>query len=98
MSPAPTSSPTTSGRGPGSIEVRAELPIVVNAWWGSFDIAVTFFSGDPAEPPSQDFIFRNAMDAQEITVGWWPGYFKYPKAAFYAYAHPAAAGLASAPT
>jgi hypothetical protein len=66
----------------------------VNAWWGSFDIAVTFFSGDSAEPPSQDFIFRNAMDAQEITVGWWPGYFKYPKAAFYAYAHPAAAGLA----
>ena len=67
----------------------------VNAWWGSFDIAVTFFSGDSAEPPSQDFIFRNAMDAQEITVGWWPGYFKYPKAAFYAYAHPAAAGLAA---
>jgi hypothetical protein len=66
----------------------------VNAWWGSFDIAVTFFSGTPAEPPSQDYIFRNSMDAQEITVGWWPGYFRYPKAAFYAYAHPAAPGLA----
>lgn len=68
----------------------------VNAWWGSFDIAVTFFSGSPAEPPSQDYIFRNAMNAQELTVGWWPGYFRYPKAAFYAYAHPAAPGLEEA--
>jgi uncharacterized protein DUF5996 len=66
----------------------------VNAWWGSFDIAVTFFSGNPAEPPSKDYIFRNSMDAQEITVGWWPGDFRYPKAALYAYAHPAAPGLA----
>src|SRR5581483_9384127 len=68
----------------------------VNAWWGSFDIAVTFFSGNPDEPPSQDYIFRNAMNAQEMTVGWWPGYGQYPKAAFYAYAHPSAPGLADA--
>ena len=45
----------------------------VNAWWGSFDLAVSLFSGLPAEPPSQDFIMRNAMDAQEVAVGWWPG-------------------------
>jgi hypothetical protein len=68
----------------------------VNAWWGSFDLAVNLFSGNPADPPSQDFIFRNAMDAQEIAVGWWPGYFRYPKAAFYAYAHPAPEGFGSA--
>src|SRR5919109_3263011 len=42
----------------------------VNAWWGTFDLAVSFFSGAPAEPPSDDFIFRNSMDAQEIAVGW----------------------------
>jgi hypothetical protein len=61
----------------------------VNAWWGSFDLAVSLFSGQPAEPPSHDFIMRNAMDAQEVAVGWWPGDGRYGQAAFYAYAHPA---------
>jgi len=61
----------------------------VNAWWGSFDLAVVLFSGVPAKPPSDDFIMRNAADAELIEVGWWPGDSRYPKAAFYAYAHPA---------
>ncbi len=61
----------------------------VNAWWGSFDLAVNLFSGRPAKPPAEDFIMRNAMDSQEVAVGWWPGDPKYPKAAFYAYAYPA---------
>jgi Family of unknown function (DUF5996) len=61
----------------------------VNAWWGSFDLAVNLFSGRPADPPSADFIMRNAMDAQEVAVGWWPGDPRYGRAAFYAYAHPA---------
>jgi hypothetical protein len=60
----------------------------VNAWWGSFDLAVSLFSGRPAAPPSGDFIMRNAMDAEEVAVGWWPGDARYGKAAFYAYAHP----------
>ncbi len=68
----------------------------VNAWWGSFDLAVSLFSGLPADPPSQDFIMRNAMDAQEVAVGWWPGDARYDKAAFYAYAHPAPEGFAGA--
>jgi hypothetical protein len=68
----------------------------VNAWWGSFDLAVSLFSGMPADPPSDDFIMRNAMDAQEVAVGWWPGDPRYPKAAFYAYAHPAPEGFAAA--
>jgi hypothetical protein len=68
----------------------------VNAWWGSFDLAVNLFSGLPAEPPSSDFIMRNAMDAQEVAVGWWPGDGRYGKAAFYAYAHPAPEGFATA--
>jgi hypothetical protein len=68
----------------------------VNAWWGSFDLAVSLFSGLPADPPSQDFIMRNAMDAQEVAVGWWPGDARHGGAAFYAYAHPAPDGFADA--
>jgi hypothetical protein len=68
----------------------------VNAWWGSFDLAVSLFSGQSANPPSNDFIMRNAMDAQEVAVGWWPGDARYGKAAFYAYAHPAPEGFSAA--
>ena len=68
----------------------------VNAWWGSFDLAVSLFSGEAAEPPAADFITRNSMDAQEVAVGWWPGDARYPKAAFYAYAHPAPDGFKDA--
>ncbi len=65
----------------------------VNAWWGSFDLAVSLFSGDSAAPPADDFITRNAMDVEEVAVGWWPGDARHERAAFYAYAHPAAEGF-----
>jgi len=68
----------------------------VNAWWGSFDLATNLFSGEPADPPSEDFIMRNSMDAQEVAVGWWPGDARYGRAAFYAYAHPAVDGFSEA--
>ncbi|MGD0199009.1 MAG: DUF5996 family protein [Solirubrobacteraceae bacterium] len=68
----------------------------VNAWWGSFDLAVNLFSGSPADPPSGDFIMRNAMNVQEVAVGWWPGDQRYRSAAFYAYAYPAPAAFAAA--
>jgi hypothetical protein len=68
----------------------------VNAWWGSFDLAVSLFSGESADPPSGDFIMRNSMDAQEVALGWWPGDPRYPRAAFYGYAHPAPDGFADA--
>jgi Family of unknown function (DUF5996) len=64
-----------------------------NAWWGSFDLAVSLFSGLPADPPSHDFIMRNSMDSQEVAVGWWPGDPRHGPAAFYAYAHPAPEGF-----
>ncbi len=51
----------------------------VNAWWGSFDLAVSLFSGEAADPPTDDFIMRNAMDAQEVAVGWWPGDTRYER-------------------
>ena len=68
----------------------------VNAWWGSFDLAVSLFSGVPADPPANDFIMRNAMDSQEVAVGWWPGDARYRNAAFYAYAYPAHDGFPTA--
>lgn len=68
----------------------------VNAWWGSFDLAVSLFSGVPAEPPPDGVVVRDAMDAQEVAVGWWPGDARYPRAAFYGYAHPAPEGYADA--
>ncbi len=68
----------------------------VNAWWGSFDLAVNMFSGRRAQPPSNDYLFRNAMDSEEVAIGWWPGDGRYGKAAFYAYAHPAREGFADA--
>jgi hypothetical protein len=67
----------------------------VNAWWGTFDLAVALYSGKPAEPSSDDFIMRNSGDAQQIEVGWWPGDRKYDGAAFFAFAHPAPEGFAN---
>jgi hypothetical protein len=66
----------------------------VNAWWGTFDLAVAFFSGRPADSPGSDFIMRNAGDAEQIEVGWWPGDPRYDRAAFFAFAHPAPEGFA----
>jgi Family of unknown function (DUF5996) len=60
----------------------------VNAWWGTFDLAVSFFSGKQVDPPSDDFIMRNAGDAEQISIGWWPGDQRYGRAAFFALAYP----------
>jgi hypothetical protein len=66
----------------------------VNAWWGTFDLAVALFSGRPTDPPADDFISRNGGDAELIEIGWWPGSSSYGKAAFFAFAHPAPEGFA----
>lgn len=68
----------------------------VNAWWGTFDLAVAFFSGRPAPAPSDDFIMRNSGNAEQIEVGWWPGDPNYGRAAFYAFAYPAPEGYSDA--
>ena len=39
---------------------------------------------------------RNAMDSEEVAIGWWPGDQRYAKAAFYAYSHPPRDGFADA--
>src|SRR5207237_1413582 len=69
----------------------------VNAWWGTFDLAVNLFSGRPADVSSSaDFIMRNSGDAEVIAVGWWPGSARYSRAAFFAYAYPPRDGFANA--
>jgi hypothetical protein len=68
----------------------------VNAWWGTFDLAVSLFSGKSVDPPSDDFIYRNGGDAQQVGIGWWPGDPTPERAAFFALAYPAPAGFADA--
>jgi hypothetical protein len=68
----------------------------VNAWWGTFDLAVALFNGKPTDPPADGFIVRNSGDAEQIEVGWWPGDPKYGRAAFFAFAHPAPEGFSEA--
>jgi Family of unknown function (DUF5996) len=68
----------------------------VNAWWGTFDLAVTLFSGRPADPPSTEFIMRNSANAEQVEVGWWPGDQRHPQAAFFAFAFPTPEGFETA--
>ena len=68
----------------------------VNAWWGTFDVAVSLFSGQTVEPPSTDFIMRNSANAEQIEIGWWPGDARYPRAAFFAFAFPSPDGFDNA--
>ena len=68
----------------------------VNAWWGTFDLAVSFYSGKQVDPPSDDFIMRNSGNAEQIAIGWWPGDRDNGRAAFFAFAYPAPDGFAEA--
>jgi hypothetical protein len=80
-------------------EVRAPFrgrSTPVNAWWGTFDLAVHFFSGQPADPPSENFIMRNGGDAEQVEIGWWSGDPKHDQAAFFAFAYPAPDGFGGA--
>ncbi|MHB1958284.1 MAG: DUF5996 family protein [Acidobacteriaceae bacterium] len=58
-------------------------------FWGSFDLAVTRFSGRRApERVSADAITREAYSHEVISAGWWPGGGDVAGPAFYAYAAP----------
>jgi hypothetical protein len=67
----------------------------VHFFWGSFDLAVTRFSGRRApERPGADPITKEAYSHEVISVGFWPGDGEIVKdAAFYAYAAPEPAGF-----
>jgi hypothetical protein len=69
----------------------------VHFFWGSFDLAVTRFSGRPApEREGADSITREAYSHEVISHGWWPGGGPVNEPAFYAYAAPEPAGLKTA--
>jgi hypothetical protein len=69
----------------------------VHFFWGSFDLAVTRFSGRRApERPELDAVMREAYSHEVISAGFWPGNGGFGEAAFYCYAAPAPAGLGEA--
>lgn len=62
-------------------------------FWGSFDLAVTRFSGRPAPPREGPAFMRDAYSHEVISHGFWPGSAPVLEPAFYAYAVPEPAGL-----
>jgi hypothetical protein len=71
----------------------------VHFFWGSFDLAITRFSGRPAPPRSDpDPVLRKIMQEayshEVISAGWWPGGGEIKDAAFYCYAAPEPQGFA----
>src|SRR5690606_33142659 len=75
----------------------------VHFFWGSFDLAVTRFSGRRAPehpggvPNLPDLITREAYSDEGSSCGFWPGNEQFPEAAFYSYAYPAPPGFEAAP-
>ncbi len=69
----------------------------VHFFWGSFDLAVTRFSGRPAPPrPGADRVTREAYSHEVSSCGFWPGGAGMEKPVFYSYASPQPAGFAEA--
>ncbi len=70
----------------------------VHFFWGSFDLAVTRFSGRRApERPGADPITREAYSHEVSSAGFWPGGGDIKGPAFYSYAAPEPAGFAEQP-
>lgn len=74
----------------------------VHFFWGSFDLAVTRFSGRGAAPHPggvpglPDAVTREAYSHEVSSAGFWPGGDAYPHAAFYSYAYPEPPGFRDA--
>jgi hypothetical protein len=75
----------------------------VHFFWGSFDLAVTRFSGRPAPrhpggvPGLPDRVTREAYSHEVSSAGFWPGSDAYPCPAFYSYAYPEPPGFRDQP-
>jgi uncharacterized protein DUF5996 len=70
----------------------------VHFFWGSFDLAVTRFSGRRApERPGADAVTREAYSHEVSSVGFWPGDRRLMKPSFYSYAAPEPAGFRTSP-
>lgn len=74
----------------------------VHFFWGSFDLAVTRFSGRAAPPHPggiphlPDAITREAYSQEVSSLGFWPGGGPVPMPVFYSYAYPEPTGFAQA--
>jgi hypothetical protein len=74
----------------------------VHFFWGSFDLAVTRFSGRPAPehpggvPHLPDTITREAYSHEVSSCGFWPGGEPMPQPVFYSYAYPEPKGFGQA--
>ena len=74
----------------------------VHFFWGSFDLAVTRFSGRPAPPHPggiphlPDAVTREAYAQEVSSVGFWPGNAANPSPVYYSYAYPEPTGFAEA--
>jgi hypothetical protein len=74
----------------------------VHFFWGSFDLAVSRFSGRKAPPhpggiPNlPDWVAQEAYSHEVASLGFWPGSEVLPEAAFYAYLYPEPAGYKNA--
>lgn len=74
----------------------------VNFFWGSFDLAVSVYSGrrapaHPGTPGVPAVITAEAYSHEVAAFGFWPGDDRYTQAAFYAYAYPEPAGYSRSP-
>ena len=75
----------------------------VHFFWGSFDLAVTRFSGRTAPPPGgvtpnvASWVMAEAYSHEVSSCGFWPGNGGYGRAAFYVYAYPEPAGYGESP-
>jgi hypothetical protein len=75
----------------------------VHFFWGSFDLAVTRFSGRSAPPHPggvpglPDTVAREAYSHEVSSAGFWPGSDAFPQAAFYSYTYPEPAGFRDTP-
>jgi hypothetical protein len=76
----------------------------VHFFWGSFDLAVTRFSGRPAPALKSDspsvgaWVMQEAYSHEVSSCGFWPGNGGFGQAAFFSYAYPEPKGFAAAPT
>jgi hypothetical protein len=75
----------------------------VHFFWGSFDLAVTRFSGRAAPPTTRAapnvglWVMQEAYSHEVSSCGFWPGNGGFGRAAFYSYAYPEPAGFAQRP-
>ena len=69
----------------------------VGFMWGSFDLRDARYGGEACPVGTDEgYIMRNMHNETQSIAGWWPGSDAYPRPAYFAYTHPAPAGIEGA--